>query len=550
MNNANFNFERPENEPILSYRAGTKERKLLIAEMERMSSEVIDIPLIIGGKEIRTGNTGKVVMPHNHKHILATYHKAGEKEVQMAIDASMKAHKAWEGLSWIERVSITLKVADLISKKYRHVINASTMLGQSKNAFQAEIDAADETIDFLRFNAHYISEIYHDQPISSAGIINRIEYRPLEGFVFAVSPFNFTSISANLSLAPALMGNTIVWKPATTALLSNYYLMKIFKEAGLPDGVINFIPGSGALIGNKVLADKDLAGIHFTGSNNTFNHLWKTVGDNLSVYKSYPKLVGETGGKDFIFVHETAGAQEVATAMVRGAYEYQGQKCSAASRAYLPESLWPSVKASMADMIGEIRLGDVTEFGNFMNAVIDENSFDNIMSYIDHAKKASDAEVIFGGHGDKSVGYFIEPTVILTSNPQYKSMEEEIFGPVLTIYIYKDKDFEKTLDICDQTSPYALTGSIFSNDRAAMTKACNTLKYAAGNFYYNDKPTGAVVGQQPFGGSRASGTNDKAGSYLNLLRWTTPRTIKETLIPPTDFKYPFMSEGKCGDQKV
>ena len=550
MNNANFNFERPENEPILSYRAGTKERKLLIAEMERMSSEVIDIPLIIGGKEIRTGNTGKVVMPHNHKHILATYHKAGEKEVQMAIDASMKAHKAWEGLSWIERVSITLKVADLISKKYRHVINASTMLGQSKNAFQAEIDAADETIDFLRFNAHYISEIYHDQPISSAGIINRIEYRPLEGFVFAVSPFNFTSISANLSLAPALMGNTIVWKPATTALLSNYYLMKIFKEAGLPDGVINFIPGSGALIGNKVLADKDLAGIHFTGSNNTFNHLWKTVGDNLSVYKSYPKLVGETGGKDFIFVHETAGAKEVATAMVRGAYEYQGQKCSAASRAYLPESLWPSVKASMADMIGEIRLGDVTEFGNFMNAVIDENSFDNIMSYIDHAKKASDAEVIFGGHGDKSVGYFIEPTVILTSNPQYKSMEEEIFGPVLTIYIYKDKDFEKTLDICDQTSPYALTGSIFSNDRAAMTKACNTLKYAAGNFYYNDKPTGAVVGQQPFGGSRASGTNDKAGSYLNLLRWTTPRTIKETLIPPTDFKYPFMSEGKCGDQKV
>ncbi|MBT4970311.1 MAG: L-glutamate gamma-semialdehyde dehydrogenase [Bacteroidetes bacterium] len=550
MNNANFNFERPENEPILSYRAGTKERKLLIAEMERMSSEVIDIPLIIGGKEIRTGNTGTVVMPHNHKHVLATYHKAGENEVQMAIDASMKAHKAWEGLSWIERVSITLKVADLISKKYRHVINASTMLGQSKNAFQAEIDAADETIDFLRFNAHYISEIYHDQPISSAGIINRIEYRPLEGFVFAVSPFNFTSISANLSLAPALMGNTIVWKPATTALLSNYYLMKIFKEAGLPDGVINFIPGSGALIGNKVLADKDLAGIHFTGSNNTFNHLWKTVGDNLSVYKSYPKLVGETGGKDFIFVHETAGAQEVATAMVRGAYEYQGQKCSAASRAYLPESLWPSVKASMADMIGEIRLGDVTEFGNFMNAVIDENSFDNIMSYIDHAKKASDAEVIFGGHGDKSVGYFIEPTVILTSNPQYKSMEEEIFGPVLTIYIYKDKDFEKTLDICDQTSPYALTGSIFSNDRAAMTKACNTLKYAAGNFYYNDKPTGAVVGQQPFGGSRASGTNDKAGSYLNLLRWTTPRTIKETLIPPTDFKYPFMSEGKCGDQKV
>ncbi|MBC8344297.1 MAG: L-glutamate gamma-semialdehyde dehydrogenase [Bacteroidetes bacterium] len=550
MNNANFNFGLPQNETVLSYRAGTRERKQLIAEMERMSSEILDIPLIIGGKEIRTDNTAQVVMPHNHSHVLANYHKAGEKEIQMAIDASMQAHKAWEELSWVERVSITLKVADLIAKKYRHVINASTMLGQSKNAFQAEIDAADETIDFLRFNAHYISEIYHDQPFSEISIINRIEYRPLEGFVFAISPFNFTSIAANLSFAPALMGNTIVWKPASTAVLSNYYMMKIFKEAGLPDGVINFIPGSGSLIGKHVLAHKDLAGIHFTGSNATFNHLWKTVADHLPLYKSYPKIVGETGGKDFIFVHESAQEREVATAIVRGAYEYQGQKCSAASRAYIPESLWTGIKSDISEMISEIRVGDVTEFGNFMNAVIDENAFDTIMSYIEYAKNADDAEIIFGGHGDKSKGYFIEPTVILTANPHFKTMEEEIFGPVMTIYVYKNKDFEKTLEICDSTSPYALTGSIFSQDRAALTRACKVLKYAAGNFYYNDKPTGAVVGQQPFGGSRASGTNDKAGSYLNLLRWTSPRTIKETLIPPSEFKYPFMSEGRCGDKKV
>jgi 1-pyrroline-5-carboxylate dehydrogenase len=550
MNNANFNFGLPQNEAVLNYRAGSKERKLLIAEMDRMSNEILDIPLIIGGKEVKTGKTADVVMPHNHQHVLARYHKAGEQEVQMAIDAAMEAHRGWESLSWIERVSITLKAADLIAKKYRHVINAATMLGQSKNAFQAEIDAADETIDFLRFNAHYISEIYHDQPLSDSGIINRIEYRPLEGFVFAVSPFNFTSIAANLSLAPALMGNTIVWKPASTSLLSNYYLMKIFKEAGLPDGVVNFIPGSGALIGKLVLEDKNLGGIHFTGSNATFNHLWKTVGENLPNYKSYPKVVGETGGKDFIFVHHSADEREVATAIVRGAFEYQGQKCSAASRAYIPKSLWAGIKAHIGEMLEEIRVGDVREFGNFMNAVIDESSFDNIMSYIEFAKEAQDAEVIFGGQGDKSVGYFIDPTVILTSNPHFKTMEEEIFGPVMTIYLYEDDQFEETLKVCDETSPYALTGSIFSKDRSAMTFACRQLKYAAGNFYYNDKPTGAVVGQQPFGGSRASGTNDKAGSYMNLLRWTTPRTIKETLIPPTDFKYPFMSEGRCGDKKV
>ncbi|MFC2114145.1 L-glutamate gamma-semialdehyde dehydrogenase, partial [Bacteroidota bacterium] len=514
------------------------------------SSEVLDIPLIIGGKEIRTGKTMQVVMPHKHKHVLANYHMAGEKEVQMAIDAALEAHTLWESFAWVERVSITLKIAELIAKKYRHTINAATMLGQSKNAYQAEIDAACETIDFLRFNAHYVSEIYHDQPISEPGIINRIEYRPLEGFVFAISPFNFTSIAANLSFAPAIMGNTVVWKPASTAVLSNYIMMQIFKEAGLPDGVINFIPGSGSLIGNTVLSHKDLAGIHFTGSNGTFNHLWKTVGDNLTNYKSYPKIVGETGGKDFIFVHSSAKEREVATAIVRGAYEYQGQKCSAASRAYIPESLWPGIQTIMDEMIREIRIGDVTEFGNFMNAVIDENSFDNIMNFIQYAKDSKDAEVIFGGKGDKGIGYFIEPTVILTTNPYFKTMEEEIFGPVMTIYVYQDEDFDKTLGICDSTSPYALTGSVFSNDRAALTHACRVLKYAAGNFYYNDKPTGAVVGQQPFGGSRASGTNDKAGSYLNLLRWTNPRTIKETLIPPSEFKYPFMKEGRCGEIKV
>lgn len=545
MNNAIFNFEQPLNEAVKTYVPGSTDRKLLVAELEKLSAEVMEIPLIINGKEIKTGNTGKVTMPHNHQHVLAIYHKAGEKEVQMAIDAALEAHKKWEATSWVERLSITLKMAELVSKKYRYLLNAATMLGQGKNAYQAEIDAACETVDFLRFNAHYISEIYNEQPHSEQGIVNRIEYRPLEGFIFSVTPFNFTAIASNLNMAPILMGNTVVWKPATTSLLSNYILMKIFKEAGLPDGVLNFIPGQGSLIGNIVLKHRDLAGLHFTGSSSTFNQLWKGVSENIGKYKSYPKLIGETGGKDFIFVHPSARPQEVATAIVRGAFEYQGQKCSAASRAYIPESLWESINEKIGTMMSEINVGDVNVFSNFVNAVIDEASFDNCMSYIDKANKASDAKVIYGGKGDKSKGYFVEPTVILTENPHFITMEEEIFGPIMTIYVYKDEDFEKTLHICDQTSPYALTGSVFSSDREALNMACGILKYAAGNFYFNDKPTGAVVGQQPFGGSRASGTNDKSGSHLNLVRWTNPRTIKETLLPPTDFKYPFMKEDKC-----
>jgi 1-pyrroline-5-carboxylate dehydrogenase len=546
MNNAQFYFDRPENEPIFPYTEGTPERLALEKEIERQSAIEVEIPLIIGGKEIRTGKTGKVVMPHNHGHVLATYHMATEKEVNMAIEASLKAHKQWGVMSWVERVSITLKVAELLSKKYRYLINAATMVGQGKNAFQAEIDSVCETIDFIRFNAHYVSDIYNDQPHSEIGNLNRLEYRPLEGFVFAVSPFNFTAIASNLVLGPALVGNTIVWKPSTTSLLSNYYLMKVFKEAGIPDGVINFLPGSGSMIGGIALAHKDLAGVHFTGGTNTFNHIWKTVASNLENFKSYPRLVGETGGKDFVFVHPSADVDEVATALVRGAFEYQGQKCSAASRAYIPVSMWDSVKRRIDRNMKLIQKGDPKDFCNFVNAVIDEGAFDRIMGYIQKAKESPDAEVIFGGQGDKSVGYFIDPTVILARDPHFITMEEEIFGPVLTIYVYEDKDFEKTLELCDATSPYALTGSIFSKDRYATVQACATLRYSAGNFYMNDKPTGAVVGQQPFGGSRQSGTNDKAGSYLNLLRWINPRTIKETFLPPTDFRYPFMHEKKCG----
>lgn len=540
MNNSNYSFEYPKNETVLSFAKGTTERENLIAQLKIMSKETIDIPLIIGGKEIRTGKTGKVVMPHNHKKILATYHKATEKEVNLAIKEAMKAKRDWENLPWTERASIMLRAADMISNRHRSLILAATMLGQSKNAYQAEIDAACETVDFLRFNVNFASKIYQDQPASDKTQLNRLEYRPLEGFVFTVSPFNFTAIASNLNMSAALMGNTTVWKPATTSLLSNYYLMNIFKEAGLPDGVLNFVPGSGALIGGEVFKSKDLAGIHFTGSNGTFNSLWKSVADNLGHYVSYPRIVGETGGKDFVFVHNSANPLEVATALVRGSFEYQGQKCSAASRAYIPASLWEEIKHIMISQISEIRMGDVSDFGNFMNAVIDEASFDNIMKYIDGAKKSKDCRIVAGGKGDKKVGYFIEPTVIETSNPKYKTMQEEIFGPVLTVYIYEDKKFEETLQLCDQTSPYALTGSIFANDRYAIEKAMQSLRYAAGNFYINDKPTGAVVGMQPFGGSRASGTNDKAGSGLNLIRWTNPRTIKETYQPPRDFKYPFM----------
>lgn len=540
MNNAIYNFREPKNEPVFSYSAGSRERILLEEELIIQSNKVIDIPLIIGGKEIRTGKTGQVVMPSNHSHILATYHMATEKEVSLAIKAALDAKCEWMNLAWMERAAIMAKAAELVSKKQRYQINAATMLGQGKNVIQAELDSACEVADYLRFNTHFASLIYREQPISESENINRLEYRPLEGFVYTVTPFNFTAIASNLNTSVALMGNTTVWKPATTSLLSNYYLMKIFEEAGLPAGVINFVPGSGALISSIVLKHRDLAGIHFTGSNATFNSLWKQVADNLSVYKSYPKLVGETGGKDFIFAHSSGDPLELATAIVRGSFEYQGQKCSAASRAYIPRSIWDETKKHLLSMISEIKVGDVRDFQNYVNAVIDEVSFDKIMSYVNKVKSSEEAKIIVGGNGDKSNGYFIEPTVIVTENPHYFTMEEEIFGPVMTIYVYEDVKFEDTLKLCDETSPYGLTGAIFCNDKYAMIKACRALRYAAGNFYINDKPTGAKVGQQPFGGARASGTNDKAGSHLNLIRWVSPRTIKETLVPATDFKYPFM----------
>ena len=540
MNNAIYNFGEPKNEPVFSYSPGSPERRLIEAELEDQSNKVIDIPLIIGGKEIRTGKTGKVVKPTEHGHILATYHMATEKEVSLAINAALEAKDCWMNLAWMERAAIMIKAAELISKKYRYRLNAATMLGQGKNIFQAEIDSACEVIDYLRFNAYFASLIYMEQPVSDNLSINRIEYRPLEGFIYAISPFNFTAIASNLNTSVAMMGNTTVWKPASTSLLSSYYLMKILKEAGLPDGVINFIPGPGSLVSNIVLKHKDMAGIHFTGSNSTFNSLWKQVTENLTSYKSYPKLVGETGGKDFIFAHNSASPPELAASIARGAFEYQGQKCSAASRAYIPRSIWPDTKRLLLQMISETRIGDVTDFRNAINSVIDETAFDNIMNYISKAKNSDEAELIAGGNGDKTTGFYIEPTIIVTGNPHFITMEEEIFGPVMTIFIYEDDNFDETLKLCDETSPFGLTGSIFCNDKYAMIKACRALRYAAGNFYINDKPSGAMVGQQPFGGARASGTNDKAGSYLNLIRWVSPRTIKETLIPATDFKYPFI----------
>ena len=540
MNNAIFKFDLPANEPIFQYAPSSPEREALTKELERQSNLQVEIPLIIGGKEVKTGNTAKVVMPHNHQHVLATYHLASEKEVAMAIEASLKAKEEWMTMSWVERAAICLKAAELISKKYRYLLNAATMLGQSKNAYQAEIDSACEVIDFLRYNVAFAAQIYDVQPRSTVDQMNRVEYRPLEGFIFSVTPFNFTAIASNLNMSVALMGNTVVWKPATTSILANYYLMKIFIEAGMPAGVINFVPGSGPLVGNAVINHPELAGIHFTGSTGTFNGMWKKVGENLEAYRSYPKLVGETGGKDFVVVHPSADPKEVATAIVRGAFEYQGQKCSAASRGYIPRSLWNEIKAFIIEMLKEIKMGDVRDFSNFVNAVIDEKAFDSIMKYIDFAKSSKEATIIAGGKGDKSVGYFIEPTVIETTNPRFLTMEEEIFGPVMTIYVYEDDKYEEMLDIVDTTSPYALTGAIISRDRTALINTCKRLRFAAGNLYYNDKPTGAMVGMQPFGGSRKSGTNDKAGGYFNLIRWVSPRTIKETYVTPTDYKYPFL----------
>ena len=541
MHNTVSNFGKPVNESILSYAPGTNERGLLEKELEKSGAGKIEIPIIIGGKEVRTGDMGNCIEPHNHQNVLATYHKAGAKEVAMAIKASQEAKADWENLSYQMRASIFVKAAELLATKYRHTLNAATMLNQSKNAFQAEIDSACELIDFWRFNTYYMQQLYKEQPMySPKGVLNYCEYRPLEGFVFAVTPFNFTSIAGNLPTAPAIMGNTVLWKPASTAVFSAYYLMKLLHEAGLPDGVINFLPGSGANVGDPVLDSKDFAGIHFTGSTEVFQRMWKTIGGNIEKYRSYPRIVGETGGKDFLVAHISADIAALATAIVRGAYEYQGQKCSALSRMYIPESIWGELKDRIIAQLKTVKMGPVQDFGNFVNAVIDKATFDKTKGYIERARAASDAEVIYGGRCDDSTGYFIEPTIIVASNPQYESMVEEIFAPVLTAYVYKDDEYEEALRLCDRTSIYALTGCVFARDRYAIDRAMDILRHSSGNFYINDKPTGAVVGQQPFGGARGSGTNDKAGSKLNLQRWVSVRTIKENFIPPTDYRYPFM----------
>ncbi|MFK5925705.1 MAG: L-glutamate gamma-semialdehyde dehydrogenase [Desulfuromusa sp.] len=545
LNNAGIKIPFPQNEPILSYAPGTAERQKIKVALEELKSKQIEIPLIIGGKEVRTGNLAKIACPHDHSMQLGTYHKAGSKEVQMAIDAAMAAKPVWQSLRWEERATIFLKAADLLAGPYRFLINAATMLNISKSPFQAEIDAACELIDFLRFNVYFAQEVYSDQPLHSPSPIwNYVQHRPLEGFVFAVAPFNFTAIAGNLPTAPAIMGNTVVWKPASAAVYAPYYFMKLLQEAGLPDGVINFVPGSGSEVGNICLDSPDFNGIHFTGSTAVFQSMWKQIGNNIAAdkYKTYPRIVGETGGKDFIFAHASANVKALATGIVRGTFEYQGQKCSAASRAYIPESLWEPVLTEIKAQTDRIKMGDVADFGNFVNAVIDKAAFSTITQYIDYAAAADDAEIAIGGGYDDSKGFFIEPTVITTTDPHFKTMEEEIFGPVMTMYCYKDADYEAALELCDQTSPYSLTGAIFAQDRLAVSLALGKLENASGNFYINDKPTGAVVGQQPFGGGRASGTNDKAGSKQNLMRWASVRSIKENFVPPETFEYPFLDE--------
>jgi len=532
----------PFNEPIFSFAPGSPEKKALKKQLEKMLGEEIEIPLIIGGKEVRTGDFADCRCPHDHQHLLGRYHKAGPKELDLAVKEAKKAWKDWSEMDWVSRAAIFLRAAELLATKYRDILNASTMLGQSKTAHQAEIDSACELIDFYRFNPYYMSQIYAQQPDSSAETWNYMEYRALEGFVFAVTPFNFTSIAGNLPTSPAIMGNTVLWKPASSAVYSAYFLTQLWKEAGLPDGVINFIPGPGRHIGDPVLEKPELAGVHFTGSTSVFQGMWKTIGANLMKYKSYPRIVGETGGKDFVFVHASADPQAVVIALVRGAFEYQGQKCSAASRAYIPSNLWPSIRDGLLKEVKTMKMGDIIDFTNFIGAVIDKPAFDSIVEYIEYAKKSKEADVIQGGAYDDSTGYFIEPTLVEVTDPKHKLMEEEIFGPVLTIYVYPEGKYKETLKICDTTSPYALTGSIFANERAAIDEAFVALRHAAGNFYINDKPTGAVVSQQPFGGARGSGTNDKAGSYLNLLRWTSARVVKENLNPPKDYRYPFMQE--------
>ena len=527
-------------EPVQSFVPGSSEREATTAEYAKMMSEVIDIPMYIGSEEVRTNDLATMTPPHQHQHVVGNYHKGNASHAKKAIEAALAAKEDWANMKWEHRASIFLKAADLLAGPFRARMNASTMVAQSKNVHQAEIDASCELIDFLRFNVQYMTEIFMEQPESTDGIWNRMEFRPLEGFIYAITPFNFTSIAANLCAAPALMGNTIVWKPSDAQVYSAQVIVDLFKAAGLPDGVINVIYGDPVAISNEVFASPDFAGLHFTGSTNVFKNLWKQIGNNIHNYKTYPRIVGETGGKDFIMVHKSAVAKEVATAIVRGSFEFQGQKCSASSRAYVPSNLWEEVKGYLVEDLKDIKMGAPDDLSNYVNAVIHEASFDKITSYIDAAKSDADAEIIAGGNYDKSVGYFIEPTIILAKTPRYTTMETELFGPVMTIYVYPENDFEATLDIVDSTSEYALTGAIFSKDRYAIALASEKLKNCAGNFYINDKPTGAVVSQQPFGGGRASGTNDKAGSSLNLLRWVSPRTIKETFVTPTDYRYPFL----------
>ncbi len=544
MSHGLFRTPPPRNEPERSYAPGSPERAGLRSKLEEMASERIEIPLVIGGKEIRTGRLAKAVMPHDHGHVLADVHLGGRAEVELAVRAAAEAKAAWAALPWEARVSVFLKAADLLAGPYRNVLNAATMLGQSKTCQQAEIDSACELADFYRFNARYYEQLLGEQPESGPGVWNRLEQRPLEGFVFAVTPFNFTSIAGNLPTAPAMVGNTVLWKPARSALYSAHFLMKLWTEAGLPGGVINLVPGSGAAIGGPALASPDLAGVHFTGSTAVFHDMWRSVAANLGTYRSYPRLVGETGGKDFILAHGSADPLPLAVAVVRGAFEYQGQKCSAVSRAYVPRSLWPRVREMLVPMVEGIPVGDVRDFSNFMGAVIDDASFRVQRAAIDEAASASDAFVLAGGRYDDREGYFVRPTVIETTNPGYRTMREELFGPVLTVFVYDDARWEETLDLVDRTSPYALTGAVFGQDRLAVQQALDRLRNAAGNFYVNDKPTGAVVGQQPFGGGRMSGTNDKAGGPQNLRRWVSPRTIKETFVPPTRIEYPFMRAGE------
>ncbi len=535
-----YNVPKAFNEPVKSYAPKSKERDEVLAAFKEMYNSTIDVPLYIGNEEIRTGNTKTINPPFDHKKVVGTFHQAEKQHIEQAIDAALKAKKQWAAMAWEHRASIFLKAAELLAGPYRAKINAATMIGQAKTVHQAEIDSACEFIDFLRYNVEFMTKIYAEQPVSSEGIWNRMEHRPLEGFVYAITPFNFTAIAGNLPSAPALMGNVVVWKPSATQMLSASVIMEVFKEAGLPAGVINMVSGNSAMVSDVLLASRDLAGVHFTGSTGVFNDIWAKIGQNISKYKTYPRIVGETGGKDFVLAHPSSRPAQVATALSRGAFEYQGQKCSAASRAYIPQSIWPEVKDLLVADLKSMKMGSPEDMGNFVSAVISESSFDKLAAYIDAAKKANDAEVIAGGNYDKSVGYFIEPTVIVTTSPKYDTMCEELFGPVLTIHVYEDAKWEETLTLVDETSPYALTGAIFSQDRYAIEQATKALENAAGNFYINDKPTGAVVGQQPFGGARASGTNDKAGSILNLLRWVSPRTIKETFVPPTDYRYPFL----------